>query len=375
MKAADALEIADMFYDAATDPGRWRTALQALADFFDAPAAGIWAAPFEHSFIISPSGDGATERFLGEGWNERESMIRRAVGLRRRFDFIDEHAVMTPAEIARDPYFQEFRRPVGFGGIIARADTSGDPADWSIISIQRAPDQPFPDGDAAVIARRLLGHIARARSVAALTLPAVDWSHPLADAVDACPLALAVATPEARVLHANPAFRRIAALRLEKGQLQAATAAGTASLLALIAAAARPDLDRDGDDCAIIRRAAAEAPVVVRAVGLTPERNAGRDGLPAERSVLLVAVDTGAAPADAAGQLRRLGLTRAEARLAVQIGHGLGLSDIAAAGRVSEHTLRSHMRAIFAKLDLSRQAELVRLTTRLETIACPGDAD
>jgi hypothetical protein len=69
VKAADALEIADMFYDAATDPGRWRTALQALADFFDAPAAGIWAAPFEHSFVISPSGEGATERFLGEGWN------------------------------------------------------------------------------------------------------------------------------------------------------------------------------------------------------------------------------------------------------------------------------------------------------------------
>jgi DNA-binding CsgD family transcriptional regulator len=302
-------------------------------------------------------------------------MMRRAVGLRRRFDFIDEHAVMTPAEIARDPYFQEFRRPVGFGGIIARSDTSGAPADWSIISIQRAPDQPFPDGDAAVIARRLLGHVARARSVAALTLPAADWSHPLADAVDACPLALAVTTPAARVLHANPAFRRIAALRLEKGQLQAATATGTASLLALIAAAARPNLDRDGDDCAVIRRAAAEAPVVVRAVGLTPERNAGRDGLPAERGVLLVAVDTGAAPpADVAGQLRRLGLTRAETRLAVQIGRGLGLSDIAEAGGVSEHTLRSHMRAIFAKLDLSRQAELVRLTTRLETISRPDDA-
>ena len=59
-----------------------------------------------------------------------------------------------------------------------------------------------------------------------------------------------------------------------------------------------------------------------------------------------------------------LGLTSAESQMAVLLAEGRSVRDIAAAGR-SEHTVRWHMKHIFAKLGVSRQAELVHLVLSL----------
>lgn len=55
------------------------------------------------------------------------------------------------------------------------------------------------------------------------------------------------------------------------------------------------------------------------------------------------------------------GLTRAEARLALALAAGAKLEDIAADFSVSRYTLRAHLRSIFTKTGVSRQAELVKL--------------
>ncbi|MBP0575433.1 hypothetical protein J8J27_32430, partial [Mycobacterium tuberculosis] len=79
-------------------------------------------------------------------------------------------------------------------------------------------------------------------------------SQPLGDALEESSLAAAIVTPGGRVLHANPAFGRIASLRLEKGHLRADTAADTAALMSLIVSAARPGLDGSGPDYVAIGR-------------------------------------------------------------------------------------------------------------------------
>lgn len=369
----DALAVADLFYDAATDLGRWRMALQALSDYLGAAGAGIWSAPFSDSIMFSPSLDDAIQRMQADNWAERDTLNQRAVAQRSAWDMAGEHALVSDAEIAADPYFA-FRRDVGLGGVIARADTRGDPASWYIIAVQRQPNQPFPEGDAADIARRLLAHAARARAIAARAAPVADWSLPFAEALEACPVALAVVTPVGRVLHANRAFARIDALRLDRGQLVGASAPDTAALMTLIAEAALPTVETDGRDYALVRRHDTAPPVLLRAAALTPERGAAYDAMAGGgRRVLLMAVETApeAGGGDIAGGLRRLGLTRAETRLAQEIGRGLAPREVAAALGVTEHTVRSQMRAIFAKLDLSRQSDLVRLTTRLERLAAP----
>ena len=55
------------------------------------------------------------------------------------------------------------------------------------------------------------------------------------------------------------------------------------------------------------------------------------------------------------------GLTQAEARLALALTTGAKLEDIAADFSVSKYTLRAHLRSIFTKTGVSRQAELVKL--------------
>lgn len=55
------------------------------------------------------------------------------------------------------------------------------------------------------------------------------------------------------------------------------------------------------------------------------------------------------------------GLTAAEARVALLMGDGLTVSDIAARSSNSVHTVRAQLSAVFAKTGCHRQADLVRL--------------
>ena len=63
------------------------------------------------------------------------------------------------------------------------------------------------------------------------------------------------------------------------------------------------------------------------------------------------------------------GLTKSEARLASQLMGGQCLEEIAAANDVSLGTVRSQIKAVFAKTHTHRQAELVGLLTRLALIS------
>ena len=60
-----------------------------------------------------------------------------------------------------------------------------------------------------------------------------------------------------------------------------------------------------------------------------------------------------------------LGLTGMESRVAVLLAEGLSVREVAAATGRGESTIRSHVKHMFAKHGLSRQAELVRLVLAL----------
>lgn len=59
-------------------------------------------------------------------------------------------------------------------------------------------------------------------------------------------------------------------------------------------------------------------------------------------------------------------LTPAETRLAEALGRGDSLGDIAAAFGVTENTIRTHMKSIYAKTDTRKQSHLVALLAKLE---------
>ena len=57
----------------------------------------------------------------------------------------------------------------------------------------------------------------------------------------------------------------------------------------------------------------------------------------------------------------RHGLTKTEASVALQIAQGNGRAAAAARLGIRENTVRTHLSAVFLKLNINRQAQLVRL--------------
>jgi DNA-binding CsgD family transcriptional regulator len=103
-------------------------------------------------------------------------------------------------------------------------------------------------------------------------------------------------------------------------------------------------------------------PLIVHAA---PIVGAARNIFQRAKAILMI-VDPDEHQEPAIPMLRQaFGLSPAEARLASEIGNGRDLKEIAVSHGVSEGTLRAQLKAIFAKTDTHRQAELVALISRM----------
>jgi DNA-binding CsgD family transcriptional regulator len=126
---------------------------------------------------------------------------------------------------------------------------------------------------------------------------------------------------------------------------------------------ATPWFPRDAEAWATIS-SAGESGVVERPLAMYRVPLAEGEG--ANRSCLLILADFSAVPQPKPATLRRIfGLTAAEAKVAVQIGRGDMLADIAGEHGVSVATVRSQLASVFAKTQTRRQTELAMLLARI----------
>ena len=82
-------------------------------------------------------------------------------------------------------------------------------------------------------------------------------------------------------------------------------------------------------------------------------------------ALVLVDHPAGRTRIDPAVAAAALDLTAMESRVAVLLAQGMSVREIVAATARKESTIRSHVKSMFAKHGLSRQAELVRLVLSL----------
>lgn len=113
-------------------------------------------------------------------------------------------------------------------------------------------------------------------------------------------------------------------------------------------------------------RPSGERPLILRAQPLFRDKTVKGAG---QSLVLLFAFLAEPRAAEASNEsLRALGLTRAEAEVAVLLGAGFSPREVSDRLDVKIATVRAHLKRIFQKLGLCRQTELVQMVTRLNFV-------
>ena len=214
---------------------------------------------------------------------------------------------------------------------------------------------------------RLLPHIQQFVRVRQVLAGAGALGASLADLLAATGLGIIQVDGRGRIAAAND--RALALLRTgdglvdQDGVLGAAVPADDAVLQGLLTRALPPFGGPGAGGSMTVRRAADPQPLVVHLLPIgRPE--------PAvctwPGAAVVVVVDPTRRPRlDPALVAAGLGLTPMESRVAVLLTEGKSLREVAAATGRKETTIRWHLRQIFAKRGIARQAELVRLVLSL----------
>jgi DNA-binding CsgD family transcriptional regulator/PAS domain-containing protein len=209
----------------------------------------------------------------------------------------------------------------------------------------------------------------RAAGEVALRL-GIDSTRRLADAFGAAGHAVALIGRDGRVVHANTRFTRCAGdgINIEAGRLGSWKVEVDRALAAAIERALRHDgTVRHPLAPVVLPRRSGRRPLIAH---ITPLAGRAPEAL---RHVVAIVTLTdleaaGGVPSEAMLQ-QAFNLTPAEARLAAQIAAGRSLPEIARADGTSHETLRSQLKAVFAKTGTARQAELAVLLAKFARLA------
>jgi DNA-binding CsgD family transcriptional regulator len=355
-------------YDAILAPTRWPSALQSMAESFGAASCTF----YEHDRENSPAPVPMSvehEAFSARWVRNQAHAPDPHVGpyLQKTTSFIRagwtsalEHDLSTEEERRTLPFFQETARPEKREWFAASFFLV-DGGDWCL-PIFRG-DEPFTREDAirlAGVGPYLAKVISLAKKFAAFDaaskLSALERVNSAAVVMDATGRATQMNLPAQNLLGAD--------FNLVRGRPAAHDPASNRRLQQLISFALHAERGS----------AQAFAPIVVDRdeapwllVEAMPVTVFGSDLFSPGRVILLLTDLRSPLRPEATQLCAAFGLTVAEAKLAAKLASGSGIDAAASSLGVSRETARSQLKAVFAKTNTRRQAELAGLLTRF----CP----
>jgi DNA-binding CsgD family transcriptional regulator len=345
---------------AALDPAAWGDACDTLAGLVGGVGAilaptepGVSAVALPHSASLAES----HRRYVEEGWHNRNPRIVDGFPKALHQGHVTDQDIIAPEAMRRHPYYAELLAPFGLEWFAAV--TFAVHGKLWVASVQGAAGRgPFLSGEVetllrfrehlglaakrtAALGRERIESLEAAFADSARGLLALDaqgrisWLNAAAEAI----LREAELAPRGRLRSQDPFHDRRLSDLIE-GSLRFRWASG-------------------------VKLA---APVRIRT---TAGRKFSVDAVPMPRdfqalvsgaTVLVTIHEVEPTPRRTVETLRsRFGLTAREAALADQLRSGATLAEAAAALRMSLGTARTHLKAIFAKTGVSRQAQLVAL--------------
>jgi DNA-binding CsgD family transcriptional regulator len=364
------LHLVGLVYDAAVDGGLWPQFLEALADTVNGHFANISYLDHTSRFVEFA----ATARFdpaFGAEYRAYYSKldpwarIARERGLFRTglVDLGDRY--LSPAELERTEFYTDLGRRFGFLGgltaVIAASSTS-----ISAISIAQRKAGSFREDERRLV-EMLLPHLQRALALHQRLTDLQRTSDASLAAIDRMPFATMLVAADSRPSFVNAAATAVLqqrdGLELSRGQLVAGTAVQTRELQNLIDGAA---------DCAKGHGIASGGTLTIGRPSLKRPYNVLVTPMRHQSEARVLFQDPGCAAVfvadpEAPSRIDRkllegsFDFTPAEAAIAALLAQGKTVAEIVASLRISEHTVRTHLKHLFAKTGVENQPQLVRL--------------
>lgn len=355
----DCESLIDLIYEAAVLPELWPSVLDQLAEIAGAQGSVLITSDLQaNRWINSASLDRVMADFAAGDWGRANQRTVKLLGARHA-GFIREEDVFTPEEVEQDLLIRDFLRPRGLGWGVATAFPLST-GDTLIFSVERRyADGPVPH--AALLALDALRpHLGRAALLSARLK--LERAHASVQTLELLGLPAAILGGSGRLQYRNAGFAGLVphVVRDQRDRIILTHPGADALLVHALAArgghAARSIAIPAGD----------QHPAMV--MHLLPMRGSARDVF-GGGTMLAVATPVMPRPVPGTELLSGLfDLTAAEARIARGIADGATLAILAAQQNVGVETIRSQVKAIFAKTGVTRQVDLARLISGFSLI-------
>ena len=368
----DSDTITDLIYAAALDESLWVTVMNRLADLI-----GGGASAFVRKNMTTGQGRGVFSRidpaafsdYFGH-YAQRNPLAASMDGRGAGAALIDWQSVPKD-ELMRSEYYNGFLRPHDMHGVLGLV-LWREQDDVAVMSLTCTPRHGEFQTDDAARLLQFMPHLRRAVDFSRRLPAGSPLAAELSPVIENWPVALLLADASGRLRYANRAaediLHRQDGLTVVQGRLTAPEPGAARRLHIAIRAASLPDAAVAGSNIPL-PRAPEQRPY---AVLVMPARG-GRGLLGTETSgVILMVVDLDAPCHPPAAALTEIfGLSRAQVAVASLLADGRDPKEISASLGLSLHTVRRHLADIMARTETNRQAELVRLVTRLPARAEP----
>jgi DNA-binding CsgD family transcriptional regulator len=356
----------DSIYEAAHIPELWPALLDQLSELTDAWGGMLFTAtPEATRWVASPQTTDFFAQFLGAGWMAKNPLVERGVR-RDHAGFLTDLDLFTHDELDAEPMYDYMRR-IGGGWHLGTAIAVPN-GDTLVVNIERRHTQGAFLREQAEQLDLYRPHLARAALLAARYTQR-RYETAVGD-LETLGLAAAAVSLRGNLIACNARFQALMPALVQDGPsgLVVSHQPAQAQVQTYLA---RTRLAGDTTSGASIPIPAAleRGPAILH---LVPVSGAARDIFARTACLVVVtAAETERLPSSRVVQ-GLFDLTPAEARVARDIARGLGVPEAAVQAGVTEGTIRSQLKAVFAKTGTSRQAELAALLNGISALRPSG---
>ena len=267
------------------------------------------------------------------------------------------------SQVENSQFYDEFLRPFGAHHICASIIDQGQER-MAALTILRGPGQREYDPRHVRLVKNLHPHMVRALRLHRKMLDLKHAAMAATNAIDVLDTAIVGLEQDGKVCFLNVAaeslLRSNKILFIENGRIATHDSRQAAAFENLWKSAGSLQIEAVPQEAITLNKE--ERSLHVSVMPFTAHENL----VPARLKVFLILTDPDAPPKSRERLLTRLfRLTPAETRVAMLLAGGLEPNEIAARTRTTSHTVRSHLKSIFQKTQVTRQSQLIRLITRL----------